>query len=330
MVKIGSARIDENGKVSGGKAGDQTGLEVAIEPWYRHSKGWFVLRPKDPQIAERIAWDMEQACANNNIGYDQSTSWDLYDKSKWYGWDCSKVTVPTETDCSSLIRVCIAYACQKSISWFSTLNEVEVLSKTGLFDVLTDSKYTESSDYLKRGDILCTRTQGHTVAVLDNGAMSGQSASSSAQTSLQGNTSLCGTGIGTAVALTSMYIRTGAGTSAQKLDKIAAGVAVEVIELTSSGWYKIVWPGASCGYAFTKAGNGYYSYSPNTTVKTIAKGDRIQYNGNKQYMSAWADTPVAAAPGSATVTDVRINGKHQYHVVGDNVHGWVDLSDITK
>lgn len=28
-VKIGSARIDENGRARGGKAGDQTGKEVA-------------------------------------------------------------------------------------------------------------------------------------------------------------------------------------------------------------------------------------------------------------------------------------------------------------
>lgn len=31
MVRVGSARIDENGKVKGGQPGDQTGFEVAIE-----------------------------------------------------------------------------------------------------------------------------------------------------------------------------------------------------------------------------------------------------------------------------------------------------------
>jgi len=30
-VKIGSERIDENGKAHGGKAGDQTGREVIME-----------------------------------------------------------------------------------------------------------------------------------------------------------------------------------------------------------------------------------------------------------------------------------------------------------
>ena len=38
-VKIGSARIDENGRAKGGKAGDQTGREVSTQSWYRHAKG---------------------------------------------------------------------------------------------------------------------------------------------------------------------------------------------------------------------------------------------------------------------------------------------------
>ena len=33
-VKIGHASIDERGKISGGKAGDQTGKEVCIRDWY--------------------------------------------------------------------------------------------------------------------------------------------------------------------------------------------------------------------------------------------------------------------------------------------------------
>ena len=178
MIRVGSARIDERGKLSSGQAGDQTGQEVAIEPWYLHSKGWVIIRAKDANVAEKIAADMEMACKNDLIGYDQSTSWDLYDKVRQYGWDCSKLKVAAETDCSSLVRVCVAYATGKNIPWFSTLNQVAVLSGTGYFDIITDVKYTRSSDYLHRGDILCTCTQGHTVVVLDNGSMVGASGSS--------------------------------------------------------------------------------------------------------------------------------------------------------
>ncbi len=41
-VKLGSARIDENGHATGGKAGDQTGKEVSTQNWYKHNKGWRV------------------------------------------------------------------------------------------------------------------------------------------------------------------------------------------------------------------------------------------------------------------------------------------------
>lgn len=327
MVRVGSARVDENGRLTGGQAGDQTGQEVAVEAWYLHAKGWTVIRAKDANVREKIAADMEAACANNLIGYDQSTSWDLYDKTKQYGWDCSKLKVAAETDCSSLVRACVAYATGKAVAWFSTLNEVSVLSGTGYFDILRDSKYTQSSDYLLRGDILCTNTQGHTVVVIDNGDKVSSNSSASGS---EGNTSLCGTGIGAATALTAMNIRNGADTSAKVLTTIQKGVAVEVLERTSSDWYKIVWPGESCGYAFTKAGNGYYSYTASTATQTIAKGDKVRYTGNKQYTSAWSTTPVTATTCNATVTDICTNGKHQYHVIGDNVYGWVDASDLQK
>ena len=323
MVRVGSARIDENGKLIGGQAGDQTGQEVAVEPWYLHQKGWVVIRAKDPQVAEKIAWDMEAACANDQIGYHQSTSWDLYDKSKQYGWECSKVKVPAETDCSSLVRVCVAFAIGKSLPWFSTLNEVSVLSQTGLFDVLTDVRYAQSSDYLKRGDILCTKTQGHTVVVLDDGTQIAENGTQPATDTSQGNTTYCGTGIGTAVAQQAMHVRSGAGTNHASLAIILAGTAVEVLS-AEGGWYKIVWPGAACGYAYTAQGGSYYSYTAKAAPDPIKVGDQVRFTGSAQYISAWAATPVGAKAGSTKVTQICESGKHQYHLVGDGVYGWVD------
>lgn len=321
MVRIGSARIDENGKLIGGQAGDQTGQEVAVEAWYRHDKGWVVIRAKDAAVRERIAQCMEAACANDNIGYDQSTSWDLYDKAKQYGWDCSKVNTPVETDCSSLVRVCVAFALQRDIPWFSTANEVEVLDATDEFEIIREPKCTESSAYQMRGDILCTTVQGHTVVTLDNGEKV------ECEIISAGNTTLCGTGIGTAVSKQAMHVRDGESTSATSYTVILAGVAVEVLALTTSGWYKIVWPGASCGYAYTKAGDAYYNYIGK--VSGFAVGDAVSFVGGKQYISANAATPVPAQPCKAQVTRI-YDGKHKYHVVGDNVYGWVDETDLRK
>ena len=168
-VKIGSARIDERGYASGGQAGDQTGREVCTENWYLSNQGWYVIRAKSDTAREKIAQDMEYACANNNIGYDQSQNQTLWNVASKVGYNCSKVTTKCETDCARLVRVCVWYAGIHAGDFY-TGNEVSVLKSTGAFDILTDSKYCSSSAYLKRGDILVTRTKGHTVVVLSNGS----------------------------------------------------------------------------------------------------------------------------------------------------------------
>lgn len=168
-VKIGSARIDENGHARGGKIGDQTGKEVSTQNWYKHSKGWVVIRAKGAFEAERIAQAMEAACKNNNIGYDQGNRLSLWNKAKPKGFFPGLVDEKCETDCSALVRVCCAYAGIITPN-FTTANEKSVLKSTGDFYIITDSKVCDSSAYLLRGDILCTKTQGHTVVVLTNGS----------------------------------------------------------------------------------------------------------------------------------------------------------------
>lgn len=168
-VKAGSARIDENGRAHGGKAGDQTGKELSVQSWYRHSKGWRVLRCTDSAKAEKIAAAMEAACRNRNIGYDQYERLTLYNLAKAVDFDPAKVVKPCETDCSALVRVCLAFAGIATEN-FRTPTQAKAMLATGQFVELTDKKYTDSSDYLRRGDVLVTRTQGHTVVVLSNGS----------------------------------------------------------------------------------------------------------------------------------------------------------------
>ena len=167
-VKIGSARIDENGKAKGGKAGDQTGKEVSTQNWYKHSKVWRVFRPVSEIAAEKIAQDMQWACDNKNIGYDQGQRLTLYNVAKEVGFNCEKVKTPCETDCSALVRVCCAYA-GIMLPNFRTPSEPSALLNSGEFVEMKGTKYSDSSDYLRRGDILVTSTQGHTVVVLTNG-----------------------------------------------------------------------------------------------------------------------------------------------------------------
>lgn len=166
-VYIGHASIDERGKAKGGAAGDQTLKEVYKRTWY--SKPWHtVFRPKSAAVAEKIAKAMEQACANNNIGYDQNQRTTLYTQAKAKNWDISKVTTKCETDCSALVAVCCNAAGVTVSKDMYTGNETAVLKGTGKFDVFTASKYVGGTDYLMRGDILLGT--GHTAIVLSNGS----------------------------------------------------------------------------------------------------------------------------------------------------------------
>lgn len=118
MVRVGSARSNENGGINGGKPGDQkNGREVSTQDWYLHSKGWVVIRAKDKPVRDLIAHNMESICANNNIGYCQEHRPSLTALAAGYGYDASRVTKPCETDCSEAVRVCCLYAGVKVASF---------------------------------------------------------------------------------------------------------------------------------------------------------------------------------------------------------------------
>ena len=171
-VYVGSARSDENGRAYGGQAGDQkSGREVSTQLWYDHSKGWDVIRAKDPAKAAIIGDAMQAACDNNNIGYDQHQRYNLFKEAQKVGFDLSKISVPAECDCSELVRNCCAAAGILDLpsSGFRTGNMVKNLLATGEFVQLKGSKYEDQPDYLGKGDILITKTSGHTVVVLNNG-----------------------------------------------------------------------------------------------------------------------------------------------------------------
>ena len=162
MVTVGSARIDERGNANWGKAGDQTSREVATEPYYKHRLGWYLLRPKEAAVAKKLAQAMREGCANDNIGYSQSDRYGVLNNLKIYG-SIAKIKAKTNADCSSLVRACCVQA-GINVGDFNTSSEVAVLEKTGAFNkavvVANDTK-------LCAGDILVTRTKGHTVVVTE-------------------------------------------------------------------------------------------------------------------------------------------------------------------
>lgn len=168
VIKIGSARIDENGKATGGKAGDQTGKEVSEQAFYMHSKGWLCFRAKDVFVANALAKAMQDACANNNIGYDQGNR-AIMTMLKKYG-SMAKIAEKTETDCSNLVRGCIYQATGIDVGNFNTATEPAVLRKSGLFNEIE----IKSEKDVYNGDVLVTKAKGHTVIATSGRARSGK------------------------------------------------------------------------------------------------------------------------------------------------------------
>lgn len=158
---VGSARIDENGKIAGGKAGDQTKQEVSTQAYYMHSKGWYCLRPKSVDDANKIADAMLQACQNDNIGYDQGNRTGVIEQLKKYG-SMAKIATPTEADCGTLVRGCCIQAGFDPGN-FNTASEANALKNSGKFyEKISVTSNTE----LFNGDVLVTKTKGHTVVVV--------------------------------------------------------------------------------------------------------------------------------------------------------------------
>lgn len=148
---IAHARHDENGKYSGGKAGDQDGTEVAITEWY--DRPWtHVLRCKDSIKRELIARCAERIANNPNIGYDQSQRLTLYNVMKKVQFDPLKVTKPVECDCSSMVAVCCRAAGINVDPDLYTGSERQLLMDTGLFHTLT-GEILKDPDQALRGDI---------------------------------------------------------------------------------------------------------------------------------------------------------------------------------
>ena len=169
-VRIGHASIDENGKASGGRAGDQTGRELCTRLWY--DKGWNVLlRPASRTRAEKSARMCEAACENENIGYDQCSRNTLYEQAKAVGFELSKITAACECDCSALMHVC-AVAGGAAIPFTgnccTTRTMAREFANTGAYIRLTGKEFLESDEKLLRGDIL-VKEGSHTVMVLSDG-----------------------------------------------------------------------------------------------------------------------------------------------------------------
>lgn len=161
-IIIGSARIGENGSATGGISGDQTGNEVGTQEFYMHSRGWVGLRAKSAEHAKALANAMKEACNNQHIGYNQDSRDTCFRMLKKYG-SLGAIKEPCNTDCSALVRCCIYQATGVDLGDMYTGNMADIIEHSPLFK---DRFNVNSSADVYDGDILVTRTKGHTVIVI--------------------------------------------------------------------------------------------------------------------------------------------------------------------
>ena len=178
-IIFGSARIAEDGTVNGTRPGDNTGAEVSTQMYYKHRKGWKVLRANSADAANKIASAMAAACANAHIGYSQARRYTGVTLAKTVGWNPARVANACDVDCSSLVRICVAYGTSRDPGDFDTGSERAVLLATGLFSDVTWGVNQNTGAGLCNGDVLVTATKGHTGVIVSGAGVRKQTATAS-------------------------------------------------------------------------------------------------------------------------------------------------------
>ena len=195
MVRVSNCGHDENGRYAGGKAGDQTGGEYCLKPWY--SRPWdYIIRWRDEELGNLFADLAIEAALNDRIGYDQGTagnSGDRYTFRKQMqeaGWRPSSIKVACEADCSESTIVLIrAVGHLKGIKELQECNATYTGNMMNYFRSAAGKKYFAvlQGAYLtdpsiaRRGDINLNVAH-HVNVTVDNGGNTGNEISDNQDT----------------------------------------------------------------------------------------------------------------------------------------------------
>jgi hypothetical protein len=124
MNKFAWASIGENGKITGGKPGDQTGKEVRVGGYYDFGQK-SVIRFKSKTKGRKAAKYAKALANNSAIGYNQDGRHTLFNLARDCGWNYSKLKKSLKyekvnCDCSSFASTIINLAYGKQIVHIST------------------------------------------------------------------------------------------------------------------------------------------------------------------------------------------------------------------
>ena len=132
MLLLVEAAHDENGKLSYGQPGDQTGDEVRLREVSDKESFTYYFRCPDKTAAKAMAKDAIDVAGNNHVGYAQygannlSSRYGLYYAMKTFSGkvDFSKLTIYCNVDCSALISDLLNNNGYKASVYMSTSSEV--------------------------------------------------------------------------------------------------------------------------------------------------------------------------------------------------------------
>lgn len=150
--------IDENGRISGGTAGDQTGRECCVRDYY--DKPWdSCIRYPDQRLASKAAKIAIALAESNLVGYNQARRNDLYrclESNNWNYKAYIKSGVKSSADCSSFVYAvwCCILAEMRGQSNAPTTYIAESFYKKYGFIVYKDLAHLYGGSNNSIGDIL--------------------------------------------------------------------------------------------------------------------------------------------------------------------------------
>lgn len=156
-MNVIGARINELGKVVGGKVGDQTLREVCVHKFEPYP--WdFMLIPKDRNIGAKAVEIGTAICKNENIGYGQPDRYTARQSIIANNGDISKAK--GDLDCSEFVRDCYELQGIELPNTVTTATLQHIFEHTGLFN--TDTEHCNDENYMIAGAIYC-KAGHHTV-----------------------------------------------------------------------------------------------------------------------------------------------------------------------
>lgn len=168
-----NASSDENGHITGGDPGDQTGREVRVQSWYNRPWNLMLRYNPDPTAAAFAAECAAKLANSNLVGYNQNRRMTLYNQLRSFNFDVDAYIASgrlTEVDCSSFVYTVYAVALpfiRYDGDAPSTGEMYDAYTGWG-FTAYRNSIYLDGPAYLNDGDVLVYEGH-HTVIAYDPG-----------------------------------------------------------------------------------------------------------------------------------------------------------------